>query len=121
LAKVDGGGVEPREREGAGVNGDAVARASEQAVADLVFRLPAELLNQLVAEVADRALEQAAERLRLETEPYIDTKQAAEYLACKPQRIHELTSAAKLAPAGRDGARLLFRRSDLDAYLKGCL
>jgi excisionase family DNA binding protein len=49
--------------------------------------------------------------------PWLDTEQAADYLAAKPSRIHDLVGLGKLAPR-RDGRRLLFKRSDLDAYLE---
>jgi excisionase family DNA binding protein len=97
------------------LEGDAAEGSSEK-VADLVFRLPVELLGQLVAEVVDRALEQASELLRLETEPYMNAKEAAAYLACRPQRIHELVHQGRL-PRHKDGSRLLFRRTELDACL----
>ena len=86
-------------------------------MADLTFNLPEELLDQLVEELADRALARATERLRIEAEPYMNAPEAAAYLACKPQRIHELVHQRRL-PHHKDGKRLLFRRSDLDTYLE---
>ena len=44
-------------------------------------------------------------------------REAAEHLACKPQRIYDLVSQERL-PFRRDGRRVLFRRSDLDEYLE---
>jgi excisionase family DNA binding protein len=48
---------------------------------------------------------------------WLDTKGAAAYLAASTGRIHDLVQLGALTPA-RDGRRLLFRRSDLDAYLE---
>jgi excisionase family DNA binding protein len=52
--------------------------------------------------------------------PWLDTKGAAEYVACTPDRIHDLVGLRKLTPR-RDGRRLLFKRDDLDAYLESSL
>jgi excisionase family DNA binding protein len=60
-------------------------------------------------------------RLRLvESRPdgWLNAEQAAEYLACSRDRLYDLVQIRKLE-AQRDGRRLLFRRSDLDAYVAG--
>jgi excisionase family DNA binding protein len=49
--------------------------------------------------------------------PWLNTKQAAAYLACKPDRIHDLCQLGRLHPH-KDGSRSLFRREDLDACLE---
>ncbi len=56
-----------------------------------------------------------------EPEPWIDVKGAADHLACKPRRIYDLVHERRV-PYVKDGARLLFRRSQLDAWLEpsGC-
>lgn len=51
-------------------------------------------------------------------EPWIDVEQAAEYLGCKPQRIYNLKHEGRI-PYRKDGSKLLFRRSELDASLEG--
>jgi excisionase family DNA binding protein len=71
----------------------------------------------LVERIAERAAEILADRLAAGSEPWIDVEQAAEHLACKPRRIYELV-AQRRVPVHRDGRRLLFRRSDLDAALE---
>jgi excisionase family DNA binding protein len=48
---------------------------------------------------------------------WLDTRGAAEYLACTPGRVHDLVQLRKLEPR-RDGRRLLFRRDELDGYLE---
>jgi excisionase family DNA binding protein len=52
-------------------------------------------------------------------EPWIGVRDAADHLACKPQRIYDLVHRrdSTRIPHRRDGSRLLFRRSDLDAWL----
>jgi excisionase family DNA binding protein len=55
---------------------------------------------------------------RLSPEPWMTVKGAAEYLACKPRRIHDLVSEGRLRQA-KDGRRSLFRVEWLDAVLEG--
>lgn len=84
------------------------------------------LARALLAELDDDALDALAEALapRLaahlaatEADGWLNTEEAASYLACPRGRIHDLVQLGKLEPR-RDGRRLLFRRSDLDAYLE---
>ena len=58
----------------------------------------------------------AAESTREEPR-WLNSDEAAQYLGCPRSRIHDLVQLRRLEPA-RDGRRLLFRRSDLDAYLE---
>lgn len=51
---------------------------------------------------------------------WLNSDQAANYLGCPRSRIHDLVQLRKLEPT-RDGRRLLFRRSDLDACLEATL
>lgn len=48
---------------------------------------------------------------------WLNSDQAARYLACSKRRLYDLVMLRKLEPQ-RDGRRLLFKRSDLDGYLK---
>ena len=50
-------------------------------------------------------------------EAWVGVEQAAEHLGCKPQRIYNLVHARAI-PYRKDGSRLLFRLSDLDAWLE---
>jgi excisionase family DNA binding protein len=84
------------------------------------------LANALLESLDAADLRAFAERL----EPYLarsdspcpdrwlSTAQAADYLGCSPDRLHDLVARRALTH-GRDGRRLLFRRSDLDAYAEG--
>src|SRR3954469_19710100 len=81
-----------------------------------------DLLQALVeALAADR---EALERLREligappagEPALWIGVSEAAQHIACKPQRIYDLVHAGRI-PHHRDGSRLLFRRSELDAWV----
>ena len=82
-------------------------------MAAVELNLPDELLEQ----IAQRAAAIVAESTTTASTPWLSTEQAADYLACKPARIHDLVQLRKLE-SRRDGRRLLFRREDLDAYLE---
>jgi excisionase family DNA binding protein len=49
-------------------------------------------------------------------EPWVGVERAAEHLGCKRQRIYNLVSDGAI-PHRKDGSRLLFRLSELDAWL----
>ncbi|MEJ7785505.1 MAG: helix-turn-helix domain-containing protein [Solirubrobacteraceae bacterium] len=72
---------------------------------------------ELVEAVARRAVELLAERTA-EPEPWIAVPAAAEHIAAPTSRVYALASAGRI-PCVRDGSRLLFRRSALDAWLAG--
>jgi excisionase family DNA binding protein len=67
----------------------------------------------LIADRVTARLQPRPERVS----PWLDTKGAAAHLACGVDRVHDLVALRKLTPR-RDGRRLLFKRSDLDAYLE---
>ncbi len=73
----------------------------------------------LSAEQFDALTAAVAERLVASQPPaddgWMSTTAAADYLGCTPDRLHDLVARRALAH-GRDGRRLLFRRSDLDDY-----
>jgi len=51
-------------------------------------------------------------------EPWLDVAGAAEHLACPRSRIYSMTSCRPARiPYRKDGSRLLFRASALDAWL----
>lgn len=75
--------------------------------------------TQLVIELSDADKQDIAERvaaLVAAPSPWLNSQQAAEYLACSTQRIHDLVSLG-VVRSSRDGRRLLFRREWLDAAL----
>lgn len=76
--------------------------------------------ERFVEALADLVAERVAERLerdRADEGGYLDTEGAARHLCTSRRRIHELTSAKVLRPAGHDGRRPLYRRSALDDYV----
>lgn len=78
--------------------------------------LPAKSVDQVRA-IAEQAAAIVTEQQAPTATPWLSTEQAADYIAAKPGRIHDLVALGKLTPR-RDGRRLLFRRSDLDRYLE---
>ena len=50
-------------------------------------------------------------------EAWVGVEQAAAHLGCKRQRIYDLVHARAI-PHRKEGSRLLFRLSDLDAWLE---
>lgn len=85
-----------------------------------------DLLAELIAEkLAARAAAPAPDAQSGGPEPWIGVDEAAEHLGCKPQRIYDLVNdprrgngAEHPIPFRREGRRLLFRRSELDAWLE---
>ncbi len=78
------------------------------------------------ATIDERALDAIAQRVaslviaqleRSDRSPWLNADEAAEYLRCPVSRIRKLTMTSEL-PAHRDGRRVLYRRDDLDAYVR---
>jgi excisionase family DNA binding protein len=49
--------------------------------------------------------------------PWLDAEEAAEYIRCPVSRIRKLTMTSDL-PCHRDGRRVLYRRDELDGYVR---
>jgi len=79
---------------------------------DVEYAFPAELIET----VAERAAQILNERGPRE-DCWLDVGEAAAYLRCPTSRIYALTSAGEI-PHHHDGARLLFRRSELDEWIR---
>ncbi len=77
----------------------------------LALTLPPDLLDAIASRVAELLTPQSG------PEPWIGVGAAAEHLACGTSRIYALTSARRI-PHRKDGSRLLFRRSELDAWIE---
>ena len=50
--------------------------------------------------------------------PWLSAPEAAEYLGCPVSRIRKLTMTGEL-PCHRDGRRVLYRREELDEFVRG--
>jgi excisionase family DNA binding protein len=69
-------------------------------------------LDQLADVLADRVAARAGAR-----SPWLCASEAAEYLACPLSRVRRLTMTGDL-PVHRDGRRVLYRREELDAFIR---
>jgi excisionase family DNA binding protein len=78
----------------------------------LALTLPVDFVERVAFRVA--AILAAREP---EAERWVGVAEAAEHLSCPRSRIYALTSAGRL-PHRKDGTRLLFRLSELDAWLE---
>lgn len=81
------------------------------------MELMLQLSDEQLQEIAERAAALVAEQQSTAPAPWLGTAQAADYIAATPGRIHDLVGLRKLTPR-RDGRRLLFKRSELDAYIE---
>jgi predicted DNA-binding transcriptional regulator AlpA len=79
---------------------------------EVSIRLPEPLLDLIVARAAERM--RAASAV---TEPWVGVDQAAVHPACKRQRIYDLVSRRTI-PQRKEGTRLVFKLSHLDAWIE---
>jgi excisionase family DNA binding protein len=72
---------------------------------------------ELVELIAARAAELAVDALAARPERWLDVAAAAEHLCCSKSRLYSLASARRV-PFSKDGSRLMFRASELDAWVE---
>jgi hypothetical protein len=83
------------------------------------LRMPATLAIPI--EVVDLIAERAAEIVATRQEGgWMCTGAAEAYAGMKPGRLDDLRRLGKVEPAGYDGRKPMWRKSDIDAYLMGC-
>lgn len=80
------------------------------------MRLTVELSDEQVEQIAERAAQLVIEH-QPEQDSWLDVAAAAERLRCPKSRIYALVSAKRI-PHHRDGSRLLFKREELDEWVK---
>jgi excisionase family DNA binding protein len=100
-------------RDGAGRVSRPRPAQSMSAHQGLVLTLPDELVDELVERVASRLTRPTAE-------PWVGVDVVASHLGCRRQRIYDLVSQRGCGggiPYRKDGSRLLFRLSEVDAWL----
>jgi excisionase family DNA binding protein len=86
-------------------------------MSELATALLTELDEQALSELADRIAPILAVRINQRTAAWLGVQQAAEHLACPISRIYALVSARRI-PHHKDGSRLLFRREELDKWVR---
>ena len=72
--------------------------------------------TRTVEAIAERVADLLSDQLGPQPETWIGVEKAAVHLGCPKSRIYDLVSARRI-PHERDGSRLLFRRSALDAWV----
>jgi excisionase family DNA binding protein len=82
----------------------------------VVSELRLDLSDDDVARIAERVAALVAERLAPPSSPWMNAKEVAAYLSCGVPRVRKLTSSGDL-PCQHDGARVLYRRDDLDTFV----
>jgi excisionase family DNA binding protein len=80
-------------------------------VNELTFTLDLEAIAQRAAEIVAERLE------RNDADGFLDVAGAAEFLACKSDRIYALKSAGRI-PFYKDGSRLLFDKAELREWVR---
>jgi excisionase family DNA binding protein len=78
----------------------------------IALELPEELLDAVAKRAAQIVLEQTSE-----PDEWLTSDQAAQYLKCGRRRIFNLVSDGRI-PVHREGVRLMFLKSELDAWIK---
>jgi excisionase family DNA binding protein len=86
--------------------------------------MPDAMTAALIDGLDEAALRALAEKLQpylpepaREANTWLSVPEAAAYLRCPTSRIYALKSADRI-PFHLDGSRLLFRRSELDAWIR---
>ena len=79
-----------------------------------VLVVPPELIELLVERVAQRMAPPPG------WEPWVGVADVARHLGCRPQRVYDLVSrrATSGIPHRKEGGRLLFRLSQIDAWIE---
>ena len=99
-----------------------LSRARSGAVA-VRGHLALALSPDVLDEIAARAAALLANQSHSPIEPWIGVDDAADHLCCPKSRIYRLASQSRGGkqsnpiPFEKDGSRLLFRRSNLDAWV----
>lgn len=77
------------------------------------------LLDALDDDALDTLAERLLPHLKTPAQPdgWLTVGEAAEYLRCPKSRVYSLVSARRI-PFVKDGSRTLFRRSELDSWLR---
>lgn len=98
----------------------ADARRLGYAIAGFTIEVDSNQLEDLVRQLVAEAMKEMEDGIKAGRErETMDTKEAADFFRTSEQRIYDLVSARRLRPAFKDGKKLIFQRSELEAYLRG--
>jgi len=76
-----------------------------------------ELDDSALDQLADKLAQRLNGQLRSSGSPWMNARQAADYIGCSLSRVRKLTMLGDL-PTHRDGGRVMYRQDDLDAYMR---
>jgi excisionase family DNA binding protein len=82
----------------------------------LSLSVPPELV-EAIADQVEATLRQRGAIAPADEDRWLNVESAAAHIDCKVSRIYALTSAGRI-PHHHDGSRLVFRRSELDAWIR---
>jgi excisionase family DNA binding protein len=71
---------------------------------------------EFIEAVAERVAELLAEHAG-RSDPWLNVEQAAEHIGAPKSRLYALVSARRI-PFAKDGSRVLFKRSELDTWVR---
>jgi len=94
-----------------------LSRTVGLSIGGLSLELPPEVVQAITEEVMRQVRAELLAGIGSESE-FLDTKEAAAFLRSSTQRVYDLVSKRQLRPH-KDGSRNLFRRSELEDYLRG--
>lgn len=98
----------------------ADARKLGYAIAGFTIQVESNQLEDLVRQLVGEAMKEMQDGIEAARKrETMDTKEAADFFRTSEQRIYDLVSARKLRPEYKDGKKLIFQRSELEAYLRG--
>jgi excisionase family DNA binding protein len=104
-------------------DGDLVKRSDVAMTEDghVVVTIRLEVDDRVLSSLADRVADKLAVLLARPgapaATPWMSAQAAADYIGCSLSRVRKLTMLGDL-PTHRDGGRVLYRRDDLDAYIR---
>jgi hypothetical protein len=82
------------------------------------MRATFDLSPEALAEIARQVAELVPHQTRFADDGWLrGAERIAAYLDCKPDRVYALSSARRI-PVHRDGAALIARKSELDAWVR---
>ncbi len=80
------------------------------------FTLPPEIIEEIIEQVTERVTERVAEAN--DRSPWLTAAECAEHLHVPRKAVYNWTSAGAI-PHRKIGARVMFHRDELDAWLDG--
>ena len=97
--------------------GDVTTTDDSHVGVTIRIELDARVLDALADRLADKLAVHLVPPGAPAATPWMSAQAAADYIGCSLSRVRKLTMLGDL-PTHRDGGRVLYRRDDLDAYIR---